>query len=154
MSELFYGKYPVLDPAEARAAIALHRTEEQWQAALNPAEYQVLREAGTERPFTGALLDEARPGKYLCRGCGAALFDATTKFDAGCGWPSFYEALDPAAVQLIKDESHGMRRVEVRCANCGGHLGHIVPDAPQTPTGDRYCMNSLSLTFQPDDGAA
>ena len=124
-------------------------TEGDWRERLDPVSYQVLREAGTERPGTGRLLDEERSGSYACKGCGAELFEAGTKFDAHCGWPSFYESKKDA-VTYIEDRSLGMLRTEVRCATCDSHLGHIFPDAPQTPTGNRYCMNSVSLTFTPD----
>lgn len=126
------------------------RTDEQWRKLLTPLEYHVLRQAGTERPGTGALLDEKRSGTYFCRGCGAKLFAADAKFDSGCGWPSFYEAV-PGAVTYIQDFSHGMIRTEVRCAACDSHLGHIFDDAPHTPTGQRFCMNSVCLTFTPDE---
>lgn len=125
------------------------RTDAQWREVLNPQEFQVLRQAGTERAFTGALLNEERPGTYTCRACGNELFNATTKFDAGCGWPSFWEPLREGAVEYLEDNTLGMRRVEVRCAKCGSHLGHVFPDGYGTPTGDRFCMNSVSLEFVP-----
>lgn len=125
-------------------------SESEWRGLLDPVEFAVLRQAGTERPFTGDLLDEERAGLYTCRACGNELFRSGTKFDAGCGWPSFYESIDPEAVELLEDRTHGMVRTEVRCASCGSHLGHVFPDGYGTPTGDRYCMNSVSLQFTPE----
>jgi peptide-methionine (R)-S-oxide reductase len=109
----------------------------------------VLREAATERPGTGPLLHEHRTGIFRCRACGNELFQSDTKFESGSGWPSFYDPMNSDAVELVDDSSHGMRRTEVRCKRCGSHLGHVFDDAPQTPTGERYCMNSMSLTFDP-----
>ncbi|MDO4259147.1 MAG: peptide-methionine (R)-S-oxide reductase MsrB [Actinomycetaceae bacterium] len=127
---------------------AAHRTEAQWRQILTPMEYHVLREAGTERPFTGELLNEDRQGSFVCRACGADLFDSETKFDAHCGWPSFHTAKE-GAVRFLEDVSHGMVRTEVRCGTCDSHLGHIFDDAPDQPSGQRYCMNSVSLRFIP-----
>ena len=132
----------------AQQTYEVSKTEDDWRRELSPEQYAVLREAGTERPWTGELLDEGRAGLYTCAACGAELFKSGTKFDSGCGWPSFYESIRPEAVQLLEDDSLGMVRTEVRCARCGSHLGHVFDDAPQTPTGDRYCMNSIALTFE------
>ena len=129
----------------------ISRTDAEWQALLDPNSFHILRQAGTEAPFTGELNNEWREGTYVCRGCGNELFRGTTKFDAGCGWPSFWEPLRAEAVEQLPDYSHGRIRTEVRCAKCGGHLGHVFPDGVGTPTGDRYCMNSASLEFTPDD---
>jgi len=123
------------------------RSDAEWRAALKPEEFSVLRQAATERPWSGALLDEHRDGLFRCRACDAPLFRSTAKFDSGSGWPSFFEPVSPDAVELKSDRAWGMVRTEVLCANCGSHLGHLFDDAPQTPTGDRYCMNSISLQF-------
>jgi len=125
----------------------VNKSDEEWRAELGEERFSVLREAATERPWTGELLDEERAGIYACAACGAELFKSGTKFDSGCGWPSFYESVRPEAVQLIEDTSLGMVRTEVRCAACGSHLGHVFPDGFGTPTGDRYCMNSIALDF-------
>lgn len=115
--------------------------------SLTQDQLHILRDKGTERPFTGKYWNHSADGTYTCAGCDSVLFDSKTKFDAGCGWPSFFEALDPSKVKRIEDLSHGMRRVEVVCAKCGGHLGHVFPDGPK-PTGERFCINSASLEFK------
>ena len=129
----------------------LPRTDDEWHEALTPLEFHVLREAGTEAPWTGELLDESREGGYRCRACGAELFRSDAKFESGCGWPSFYDPADSDAVTTDTDYKLGYPRTEVRCAACDSHLGHVFPDAPATPTGLRYCMNSVCLTFDADD---
>lgn len=124
------------------------KTDAEWHTELDPAEYAVLRNAATEKPWSGALLDEHRDGLFHCKACDAPLFKSTAKFESGSGWPSFYEPVTPDAVKLESDNSFFMRRTEVLCATCGSHLGHLFDDAPQTPTGERFCMNSISLSFQ------
>lgn len=123
-------------------------TEEDWKQKLSPEEYRVLREKGTERPFSGEFETHWDSGIYVCKGCGSELFESKTKFDAGCGWPSFYQSIDKSKVKEVVDHSHGMTRIEVVCANCEGHLGHVFPDGHGTPTGLRYCINSVSLGFK------
>lgn len=122
------------------------KNEEEWKEKLTPEQYTVLREKGTEAPFSGKLLKEKRDGVYRCAACGSPLFDSNAKFDSGTGWPSFDQAL-PGAVEFKKDESHGMSRTEVVCTNCGSHLGHMFEDGPTT-SGQRYCMNSVCLAFE------
>jgi peptide-methionine (R)-S-oxide reductase len=126
----------------------IKKTEAEWRAQLAPMDYQVTRQAATERAFTGRYWDHFADGQYRCVCCGVTLFDAQTKFDAGCGWPSYWAPTEQALVERVTDTSHGMVRVEVRCQNCGAHLGHVFDDGP-APTGERFCINSAALDFTP-----
>jgi len=131
----------------------LPTTDEQWLVRLSPEEFRVLRRGGTEAPWTGEYVSTKSPGTYSCRACGTALFSSDTKFDSHCGWPSFDEAL-PGTIRYIEDRSHGMVRTEVRCANCDSHLGHRFDGERMTPKNARYCINSVCLTLEPEDGSA
>lgn len=134
-------------PGRAAPSYAVSHSDAEWRRLLTPAQYEVLREAGTEAPWSSPLLNEHRPGRFACAGCDTAAFDAATKFESGTGWPSFYRAL-PHAVQERADNTLGMDRTEVLCATCGSHLGHVFDDGPP-PTGLRYCMNGVALSFHP-----
>jgi peptide-methionine (R)-S-oxide reductase len=129
--------------------VKVTKTEDQWRRQLTPDQFTVLRQGQTEVPFTGALLYNDKIGQYRCAACGQLIFDSQTKFDGHCGWPSFYNVANNQAVRLIEDNSHGMHRIEVRCANCDSHLGHVFNDAPDQPTGLRFCINSAALDFKP-----
>lgn len=140
-------------PDQAQTAEKVQKTDEEWREELTPEQYRILREAGTERAFTGAYHDNKDEGLYRCAACDTPLFSSETKFNSHSGWPSFYDAVEEGNVETREDRSHGMRRVEVRCATCGGHLGHVFPDGPE-PTGQRYCINSAALDFDPDASEA
>ena len=127
----------------------VEKSEAEWRKELSPAEYRIIREKGTEPPFTGEYVNSKEKGLYRCRACGTPLFSSNTKYDSGSGWPSFYQALDAANVAESVDATHGMRRTEILCAACDAHLGHVFPDGPN-PTGLRYCVNSASLDLDKD----
>jgi peptide-methionine (R)-S-oxide reductase len=131
--------------------VKVNKTEEEWKKQLTPQQYNILREKGTEPPFTGEYVDNHEDGMYVCAACGAELFDSGTKFESGSGWPSFYDVASRGNVILQDDNSHGMERTEVVCANCGGHLGHLFNDGPSDKTGLRYCINSCALKFNGGD---
>ena len=128
----------------------VQKTDEEWRAELDPERYAILRQAATEAPWSGELLVNHEDGVYKCGACGAELFRSDAKFESGSGWPSFFQPISEDAVELEEDVSHGMRRIEVRCGTCDSHLGHVFPDGP-APTGQRYCINSLALDFEPDE---
>jgi peptide-methionine (R)-S-oxide reductase len=135
--------HPIDDPR-----YPVRKSDAEWREQLDPVQYRIARQAATERAFSGRYWDHFADGTYRCIGCGQVLFDADAKFDAGCGWPSWWRAVDDARVERVIDTSHGMVRVEVRCRNCGSHLGHVFDDGPE-PTGERFCINSASLDFAP-----
>ena len=126
-------------------------SDAEWRSRLDPTQYQVARHAATERAFSGRYWDHWAEGNYQCVGCGTPLFESGAKFDAGCGWPSWWQPLNAEVIEEVRDTSHGMVRVEVRCRRCGSHLGHVFPDGPQ-PTGERYCINSAAIGFEPEPG--
>ena len=124
------------------------KTDAEWRAQLDPMQFEVARHASTERPFSGKYWDHWSSGNYNCVGCGTPLFKSDTKFDAGCGWPSYFESINSEVIERVVDKTHGMMRVEVRCNNCGSHLGHVFEDGPE-PTGERFCINSAAIDFAP-----
>ncbi len=128
----------------------VQKTEKEWEEQLSREEYYILRQKGTERPFTGEFNMHFENGDYHCKGCGAKLFESEHKFESGCGWPSFDQAVE-GAIEYIRDTTHGMIRTETVCANCGGHLGHVFNDGPRETTGMRYCINSISIGFEPEN---
>jgi len=136
---------PMLDEQTTTGG-KIHKTEEEWRQQLTPEQFHILRRKGTEPAFTGALHQNHQDGTYCCAGCGAELFTSDKKFDSGSGWPSFWQPISADVIEAHEDSSYGMRRIEVTCARCGGHLGHVFPDGPR-PTGLRYCINSASLEF-------
>jgi peptide-methionine (R)-S-oxide reductase len=127
----------------------IRKSEQEWRSELTPDQYRIMREKGTEPPFTGEYLDEKTPGVYRCAACGTPLFTSDAKYDSGSGWPSFYAPIDEENVRREEDRSHGMRRTEAMCAKCEAHLGHVFPDGPR-PTGVRFCVNSASLKLDPE----
>ena len=148
-SQVPYEDEKVLNSANNDESKKVKRSDSEWRRMLSSAEYHILREKGTERAFTGEYDGHFENGMYLCAGCGNKIFDSETKYRSGCGWPAFYEAL-PESVEEHEDNSFGMRRIEITCSKCDGHLGHVFSDGPQ-PTGLRYCINSVSMDFKPDE---
>ena len=134
---------------DSDAKYKVKKSDAEWRAQLDPMQFEVARHAATERPFTGKYWDHWSDGEYRCVGCGTPLFRSETKFDAGCGWPSYFEPVNSEVVERVVDKTHGMVRVEVRCNNCGSHLGHVFPDGP-APTGERFCINSAAIDFAPE----
>lgn len=126
----------------------VNKTDDEWRAQLDPTQYEVTRHAATERPFTGKYWDHWEPGRYDCVGCGTPLFASSTKFDAGCGWPSYFQPINSEVIERVQDTTLGMVRIEVRCNQCGAHLGHVFEDGPE-PTGERFCINSAAINFDP-----
>lgn len=124
-------------------------SDKEWEEKLSPEQFRILRQKGTELPFSGKLLEEKRKGHFNCAACGASIFSSDEKFDSGTGWPSFYDVAQSGAAELEDDNSLGMHRIEVKCANCGSHLGHLFDDGPKDKTGKRYCINSVCLDFKP-----
>ena len=148
-SQVPYEDEKVLNSANNDESKKVKRSDSEWRRMLSSAEYHILREKGTERAFTGEYDGHFENGMYFCAGCGNKIFDSETKYRSGCGWPAFYEAL-PESVEEHEDNSFGMRRIEITCSKCDGHLGHVCNDGPQ-PTGLRYCINSVSMDFKPDE---
>ncbi len=144
---------PPAETASPAMNAKITKTDEEWKTQLTPEQYRILREKGTERAFTGEYWNTKTAGTYRCAGCGEVLFESDTKYDSGCGWPSFYAPASKTVIAEAQDNSHFMQRTEVLCAKCGGHLGHVFEDGPQ-PTGLRYCINSGALAFEPEKDAA
>ncbi len=148
-SQVLSNENPVLNSDNNSESNTMKKTDSEWKRILSSAEYHILREKGTERAFIGKYDGHFSDGNYLCAGCGNKLFESETKYRSGCGWPAFYEAL-PESVQETEDKGHGMKRTEITCSKCDGHLGHVFNDGPN-PTGLRYCINSVSMDFEPSD---